>query len=340
MTQAADALDTTRLQPYLASRIDGFRPILDCRKFAGGQSNPTYLLRTASRHYVLRRKPAGLLLKSAHAVEREYRVIQALAHTAVPVPRVYCLCEDESVIGSAFYVMEYMEGRIFWNGALPEQTPAERAVVYEAMVGVLAAMHSVDLGAVGLSDYGKPGNYFARQISRWSEQYKTTATEVNPAMDRLIEWLPRNMPADDGRVALNHGDYRIDNLMFHPQEPRVVAVLDWELSTLGHPWADLAYQCMQWRLPTDAAIPGLGGLDRAALGIPTEEEYVARYCALTGIEDIPHWDFYIIFSFFRIAAILQGIKKRALDGNASSQKATDYGNLARPISEMAAALLT
>jgi aminoglycoside phosphotransferase (APT) family kinase protein len=334
-----DSLDTTRLQSYLASQIAGFGQIRQCSKFAGGQSNPTYLLSTDTRQYVLRRKPAGLLLKSAHAVEREFRVIQALGPTAVPVPHAYCLCEDEGVIGSAFYVMEYMQGRIFWNGALPEHTPAGRAEMYEAMVGVLAAMHQVDLPAVGLADYGKPGNYFARQISRWSEQYQTTATEPNPAMDQLIAWLPRNLPADDGRVALNHGDYRIDNLMFHPTAPRVLAVLDWELSTLGHPWADLAYQCMQWRLPTDAAIPGLGGLDRAALGIPTEEAYVARYCALTGIAEIPNWDFYIIFSFFRIAAILQGIKKRALDGNASSKKATDYGNLARPISEMAAALL-
>ena len=339
MTDNADTLDTACLQAYLAERIADFGQIQSCSKFAGGQSNPTYLLTTSSRPYVLRRKPPGLLLKSAHAVDREFRVIQALGDTAVPVPRVYCLCDDESVIGSMFYVMEFVQGRIFWDGALPEQTPAQRGAMYEAMVQVLAAMHSVDLGPIGLSDYGRPGNYFARQISRWSEQYQTTATEVNPAMDRLIEWLPRNLPVDDGQVALNHGDYRIDNLVFHPTEPRVLAVLDWELSTLGHPWADLAYQCMQWRLPVDAAIPGLGGLDRAALGIPSEKAYVARYCELNGIREIPNWDFYIVFSFFRLAAILQGIKKRALDGNASSQKATAYGNLARPISEMAAALL-
>ena len=339
MAATTDTLDIAALQTCLAARIAGFGQLLSAEKFAGGQSNPTYLLKTDGARYVLRRKPAGLLLKSAHAVDREYRVMQALGSTAVPVPRMFCLCEDEGVIGSMFFVMEFIEGRIFWDGSLPGQTPAERGAIYAAMVTVLAAMHSVDLNAVGLADYGRPGNYFARQISRWSEQYQTTATEANPAMDRLMEWLPRNMPADDGRVALNHGDYRIDNLVFHPTEPRVLAVLDWELSTLGHPWADLAYQCMQWRLPVDAAIPGLGGLDRAALGIPSEADYVARYCALTGIEGIPNWDFYIVFSFFRLAAILQGIRKRALDGNASSQKASDYGNLARPLSEMAAALL-
>ncbi len=339
MAEAAETLDTTALQSWLGGRIAGFGQLQRCSKFAGGQSNPTYLLTTSSSQYVLRRKPAGLLLKSAHAVDREYRVIQALGATAVPVPLAYCLCDDDRVIGSMFYVMEFVPGRIFWDGALPDQNPQQRGAFYEAMVTVLAAMHSVDLHKVGLADYGRPGNYFARQISRWSEQYQTTATEANPAMDRLIEWLPRNLPADDGRVALNHGDYRIDNLVFHPSEPRVLAVLDWELSTLGHPWADLAYQCMQWRLPVDAAIPGLGGLDREALGIPSEAAYVARYCALTGIASIPDWDFYIVFSFFRLSAILQGIKKRALDGNASSQKATAYGNLARPISEMAAAML-
>ncbi len=339
MTPANDTLDTARLQHYLAGQIPDFSTLLECSKFSGGQSNPTYLLRTPERQYVLRRKPAGVLLKSAHAVDREYRVIKALGPTAVPVPQVYCLCEDEGVIGSMFYVMEFMDGRIFWDGALPAQSPPERTAIYDASVSVLAALHSVDVDQVGLGDYGKPGNYFARQIKRWSEQYLATATEDNPAMNRLMHWLPNNMPADDGRVALAHGDYRIDNLVFHTQESRVLAVLDWELSTLGHPWADLAYQCMHWRLAPDAAIPGLGGLDRAALGIPSEAAYVARYCALTGIDSIPDWDFYIIFSFFRIAAILQGVKMRALDGNASSKKARDYGNLARPISEMAAAML-
>lgn len=339
MSEAVDTLNIANLQGYLAANIADFGTIQECSKFAGGQSNPTFMIRTEKSKYVLRRKPPGQLLKSAHAVDREYRVMKALAATDVPVPRMYVLCEDDSVIGSMFYVMEFMEGRIFWNAALPEQSHAERRAIYDEMARVLAAMHTVDLDGVGLSDYGRPGNYFARQIKRWSEQYRASETEPQPAMEKLMAWLPANMPADDGQVALNHGDYRIDNLMFHPAEPRVVAVLDWELSTLGHPWADLAYQCMQLRLPPDAAIPGLGGLDREALGIPSEEEYVARYCQLTGIDTIPNWNFYIVFSFFRLAAILQGVYKRALDGNASSKKAMDYGALAGPTAEMAAALI-
>jgi aminoglycoside phosphotransferase (APT) family kinase protein len=339
-TAAVDTLDVERLQAYLAPRIPGFGAIDECSKFAGGQSNPTFLLRSGASKYVLRRKPPGLLLKSAHAVDREYRVMQALAASAVPVPKMFALCADDSVIGSMFYVMEFVEGRILWNGALPDLDNAGRAAMYEEMVRVLAALHTVDLDRAGLRDFGRPGNYFLRQVSRWSEQYRASETEPNPAMDALIEWLGRNIPADDGRVALNHGDYRIDNLIFHPSEPKVLAVLDWELSTLGHPWADLAYQCMQLRIPPDAAIPGLGGIDRRALGIPSEEEYVARYCALTGIDAIPNWNFYIVFSFFRLAAILQGVLKRALDGNASSKKALGHGALARLLSEMAVALIS
>jgi aminoglycoside phosphotransferase (APT) family kinase protein len=339
MSNAVDALDVENLQKYLQKEIPDFGTIQECTKFAGGQSNPTFLLRTEKSKYVLRRKPPGELLKSAHAVDREYRVMKALGATDVPVPKMYVLCDDDSVIGSMFYVMEFIDGRIFWNGALPEQTPAERRAIYDEMVRVLAAMHTVDLEKVGLSDYGKPGNYFARQIDRWTRQYRASETDKKPAMEKLMEWLPANMPADDGRVALNHGDYRVDNVVFHPTESRILAVLDWELSTLGHPWADLAYQCMQLRLPPDAAIPGLGGLDRKALGIPTEEEYVARYCELTGIREIPNWNFYIIFSFFRLAAILQGVYKRALDGNASSKKATDYGALAGPCAELAVAMI-
>lgn len=288
---------------------------------------------------MLRRKPAGVLLKSAHAIDREYRVMQALQDSAVPVPKMLLLCTDDSVIGAMFYVMEFVSGTIYWNGALPGLAPAQRGAVYAEMVRVLAALHQVDLQARGLSDYGRPGNYFARQISRWTEQYRASATEANPAMEAVMAWLPAHLPADDGRVALCHGDYRIDNLMFDAQQPRVLALLDWELSTLGHPWADLAYQCAQLRLPADCAIPGLGGLDRQALGLPSEADYVARYCALMGLEQIPDWDFYIIFSLFRFSAILQGIQQRALQGNASSQKASDYGNLARPLSEMAAAML-
>jgi aminoglycoside phosphotransferase (APT) family kinase protein len=327
------------LQRYLHDRIPDLGQIQSCEKFSSGQSNPTFLITTDTQRLVLRRKPAGVLLKSAHAVDREYRVMKALQTTAVPVPKMHLLCEDECVIGSVFYVMEFVQGTIYWNGALPELSAPQRGAVYEEMVRVLAALHQVDLPSAGLSDYGKPGNYFARQISRWTEQYRASATEVNPAMEAVIEWLAPHLPADDARVALCHGDYRIDNLMFHPSQPRVVALLDWELSTLGHPWADLAYQCAQLRLPADCAIPGLGGLDRQALGIPSEQDYVARYCALMGIENIAHWNFYIVFSLFRFSAILQGIQKRALQGNASSQKATDYGNLARPISEIAAAML-
>jgi len=341
MTEATvDTLDTKRLQPYLAAHIAGFGDIDACEKFAGGQSNPTFLLRSGAKEYVLRKKPPGQLLKSAHAVDREFRVMRALADTAVPVPRMELLCADETVIGSMFYVMEFVHGRILWNGALPDANNSERRAMYDEMVRVLAALHRVDLDKTGLRDFGRPGNYFARQLRRWSEQYRASITEPNPAMDALIEWLEKNLPADDGRVALNHGDYRIDNVIFHPTEARILAVLDWELSTLGHPWADLAYQCMQLRIAPDAAIPGLGGIDRAALGIPSEEAYVARYCELTGIDAIPNWNFYIVFSFFRLAAILQGVLKRALDGNASNKKALGHGALSKPLTEMALRLIS
>ncbi len=340
MSQAVDQLDTARLEPYLVEHIGGFGRIAECRKFAGGQSNPTFQITAEDgRQYVLRRKPPGKLLKSAHAVDREYRVMHALRDTDVPVPRMHVLCEDEDIIGSMFYVMDFVEGRINWNGALPEATAEERGAMYQEMARVLAAIHSVDLEASGLSDFGRPGNYFARQLSRWSKQYYASETEKNPAMDTLIAWLEKNIPEDDGRVSLIHGDYRIDNLIFHPQEPRVLAVLDWELSTLGHPWADIAYQCMQLRLPQDAAIPGLGDVDRKSLGIPTEEEYVAEYCRRMGIDSIPNWNVYVVFSYFRLAAILQGILKRALDGNASSDQAFEYGHMARPLSEAAVKLI-
>jgi aminoglycoside phosphotransferase (APT) family kinase protein len=338
-TTAVDTLDLNRLQDYLRKTIAGFQTLEAADKFAGGQSNPTFLLKSGERQFVLRRKPPGQLLKSAHAVDREYRVMKALEHTPVPVPKMFTLCADESVIGSMFYVMEFVEGRILWNGALPESTPAQRAAMYDAMVNVLAALHTVDLNKTGLTDFGKPGNYFARQVSRWGEQYKASETEPNPAMDKLVAWLQNNIPEDDGKIALIHGDYRIDNLIFHPAEPKILAVLDWELSTLGHPWADLAYQCMQLRIPSDAAIPGLGDIDRTTLGLPNEADYVARYCQLTGISEIPNWNFYIVFSFFRLAAILQGVLKRALDGNASSKKALGHGALSRPLTEMAVQLI-
>ena len=303
---------------YLAGAVPGFGRLTGARKFPGGQSNPTFLVDATGGRFVLRRKPPGQLLKSAHAVDREHRVMAALAGSAVPVPRVFALCEDEAVIGSAFYVMEYLEGRIFWDAVLPDLGPDERAAVYDAMNATLAALHRVDPAAVGLADFGRPGSYFARQTARWSGQYRASQTDPLPEMDALIAWLEGAMPADDGRVALVHGDFRLDNLVFAPDAPRVLAVLDWELATLGHPFADLAYQCMQWRLPPDSALPGLGGVDRRALGLPAEEEYVAAYCARMGLPGIPGWRFYLAFSFFRLAAILQGVYRRALDGNASN----------------------
>ncbi|MFT7404589.1 phosphotransferase [Zhongshania sp.] len=338
MADAFD-LDIAALTAYLEAHIDGFKGPLTAEKFAGGQSNPTYLIAAASGKYVLRRKPPGELLKSAHAVDREFRVMQALATTEVPVPKMRVLCDDSSVIGSMFYVMDYLDGRIFWDAALPEQTPAERGAIYDAMNKVLADLHNVDVDKVGLSDYGKPGNYFERQIGRWTKQYRASETETLPAMEELIVWLNDNLPADDGLVCINHGDFRLDNMMFSHHGSEVLALLDWELSTLGHPYADLAYQCMQLRIPSGAAIPGLGGADRGALGIPTEQAYVRQYCERRGIAGIDNWVFYLAFAFFRLSAILQGVYKRALDGNASSQKALDYGGLAAPLAELGLALI-
>jgi aminoglycoside phosphotransferase (APT) family kinase protein len=332
-------LDIATLTAYLEANIDGFKGPLTAEKFAGGQSNPTYLIAAASGKYVLRRKPPGELLKSAHAVDREFRVMRALMTSEVPVPKMRVLCDDDSVIGSMFYVMDYLDGRIFWNAALPEQTPAERGAIYGAMNQVLADLHNVDVNKVGLSDYGKPGNYFERQIGRWTKQYRASETETLPAMEELIAWLNDNLPADDGLVCINHGDFRLDNMMFSHHGSDVLALLDWELSTLGHPYADLAYQCMQLRIPSDAAIPGLGGTDRSALGIPTEQAYVRQYCDRRGISGIDNWVFYLAFAFFRLSAILQGVYKRALDGNASSQKALDYGGLAAPLAELGLALI-
>jgi len=322
---------------WLEQNVEGFEGPATLEKFKGGQSNPTFRLNAASGSYVLRRQPPGKLLKSAHAVDREYRVMQALAGTDVPVPRVYSLCEDRDVIGSLFYVMEFAQGRIFWNAALPElDSCAQRAAVYDEMNRVLAALHKVDPAAVGLEEYGKPGNYFARQLTRWTGQYRASELRKISAMEELIAWLEQSRPPDDGRVALVHGDYRLDNLVFHPSEPRMIAVLDWELSTLGHPFADLAYQCMQLRMPAQqAATPGLGGLDRESLGIPSEADYVARYCQRTGIDGIDHWTFYLAFSFFRLAAIIQGVAKRAVDGNASNTRAAELGQWVEPLAEMA-----
>jgi len=316
--QAATHLDTERLGPYLGAHVSGFGRLIGAEQFAGGQSNPTFLITSTEGRFVLRRKPPGTLLKSAHAIDREYRVMAALAHTDVPVPRVLHLCEDESIIGSMFYVMDYVEGRIFWDGKLPDLQPAERSAIYDSMNAALAALHQVDHPAVGLADYGKPGSYFERQIARWAGQYRASETHPIREMDELITWLERHTPEDDGRVSLVHGDYRLDNMIFEPAGTRILAVLDWELSTLGHPLADLAYQCMQWRLPSEGAFRGLGGIDRKAHGIPTEAEYVELYCRRTGTDVISNWPFYLAFSFFRLAAILQGVYKRSLDGNASN----------------------
>ncbi|MCZ6829147.1 MAG: phosphotransferase [Gammaproteobacteria bacterium] len=333
-------LDTSTLQGYLEDYIPGFSGQIVAEKFPGGQSNPTFKLTAGEQQYVLRRKPPGELLKSAHAVDREYKVISALQDTDVPVAKTFCLCEDEDIIGSIFYVMEYMDGRVFWDSALPELDSNEaRAAIYDEMNRVLAALHNVNVDAVGLSDFGKPGNYFERQVGRWTKQYRASETGHSPAMETLIEWLPANMPADDGTVSLVHGDFRNDNLMFHTTDPRIIAVLDWELSTLGHPLADLSYQCMAWALPAGGGISGLGGVDRTAVGLPSDEEYIAAYCARTGREGIENWNFYLVFCFFRLAAILQGVKKRSLIGTASSSEAKNRGAMVEPLAEAGVSLI-
>jgi len=298
-------------------------------QFKGGQSNPTFLVCAGGRRFVVRRKPPGNLLPSAHAVDREYRVITALGATDVPVPRTYVLCEDDAVIGTAYYVMDYVEGRIFWEATLPGFSPKERAGVYDAMNDAIARLHRVDPAAIGLSDYAKPGNYFARQIARWSKQYLASETEPIDAMHRLMDWLPQHVPSGD-ETAVVHGDYRIDNIVFHPSEPKVIALLDWELSTLGHPLADFAYNCMQWRLAR-----GLAGVDLPSLGIPSEADYVAAYCRRTGRDRIEHWDFCLAFNMFRSAAILQGIAGRVVQGTAASAHAVETASMARPIAERA-----
>jgi aminoglycoside phosphotransferase (APT) family kinase protein len=334
-----NTIDEKKLASYLEGQIPGFKGPMTLEKFAGGQSNPTFRVEAASGKYVLRRKPPGKLLKSAHAVDREFRVIKALAGTDVPVAAAHHLCEDDEVIGSAFYVMGFVDGPIYWDPSLPEFDNVGRAAMYDEMNRVLAAIHSVDLEAVGLGDFGKPGSYFERQLSRWTSQYRASETESIEAMERLIPWLAENLPPDDGRVSLVHGDYRLDNMIFSADGPSVLAVVDWELSTLGHPFADLAYQCMQWRMPNRGNMRGLAGLDRKGSGIPTEEEYIAAYAERMGIGGIPHWTFYLAFSFFRLAAITQGIKKRALDGTASSDRAHEMGSFTRPLAEAAVQII-
>ena len=329
-------LPLDRLETWMRGHIDGFRGPLAAEQFEGGQSNPTFKLLSGAGCYVLRRKPAGQLLPSAHAVDREYRVMRALSGTAVPVPEVYALCEDDSVIGSAFYVMEFVDGRIFWDPRLPGCSTAERRAMFQSMNTVIAALHSVDYVKLGLAEFGRPGNYMARQVARWSRQYQASETAKQPAMDRLIEWLPRHLPPE-GEARIVHGDYRIDNLIFHATEPRVIGVLDWELSTIGDPLADFAYHAMAWRV-TPELFRGLAGVDLAALGIPSEDEYVAAYGARTGRGRTPDWEFYMVYSLFRLAAIMQGIAKRAIDGTAASREADELGRLARPVGEQAWAL--
>jgi aminoglycoside phosphotransferase (APT) family kinase protein len=328
-------LDTKRLQEYLAGSVHGFTGPLEVKQFRGGQSNPTYLLRAASGQYVMRRKPPGNLLKSAHAVDREFCVISALHRVGFPVPKPLLLCEDESVAGTMFFVMEFVEGRVFWDLDLPGLEHDERAAIYDNVNQTIADLHNLDYSALGLADYGKPGNYFARQISRWSKQYAASETSDIPAMNRLIEWLPQNIPGDDSS-SIVHGDFRLDNMILHPTEPRVIAVLDWELSTIGHPIGDFTYHLMSWQMP-DLGIgsAGLKNADLGVLGIPAEEDYVALYCERTGRSGgIPDRDFYAAYNFFRIAAILQGIAGRVRDGTAASVHAAKTAQAVAPLAEL------
>jgi aminoglycoside phosphotransferase (APT) family kinase protein len=334
---ARQGFDVDALDAWLRQHVDGYQGgPLGVEQFKGGQSNPTFRLTAGRQRYVLRTKPgpAARLLPSAHAIDREFRVMKALHGTGFPVPRQYALCMDEAIIGRAFYVMECVEGRVLWDQSLPGMTPAERGAIYDELNRVIARLHTVDYGAIGLADYGKPGNYFARQIERWTKQYLASQTEPIEAMDRLIEWLPRHIPPGDD-TSIVHGDFRLDNMIFHPTEPRILAVLDWELSTLGHPAADFSYHCMSWHIPP-GKFRGIGGLDLEALGIPALDEYVARYCERTGrtirAED---FDFYLAYNMFRLAGIMQGIMKRYVDGTASSAQALENGKAARPMAEMA-----
>jgi len=340
---ASHAFDTAALEAHLQQHLRGFAGPLTVEQFKGGQSNPTYKLITPACAYVMRTKPgpAAKLLPSAHAVEREFRVMQALAGTGVPVAQMHVLCEDESVIGRAFYVMEFMDGRVLWDQSLPGMTPAERAAHYAEMNRVMAALHGVDVARAGLADYGKPGNYFERQIGRWSKQFLASITEPIDEMHQLIAWLPTHIPPeamDPAQVSVVHGDFRLDNLVFHKTEPRILAVLDWELSTLGHPLADFSYHCMAWHIPP-GVFRGIGGLDLPALGIPSERDYVARYCQRTGRTNpdalMADWNFYLAYNLFRLASITQGIAKRVVDGTAASAQARATGAATRTLAQMA-----
>ncbi len=314
-------IDEAALARWLAAQVEGYGGPLSVVQFKGGQSNPTYRLDTPGCAYVLRRKPFGKLLPSAHAVDREFRIISALHAQGFPVPRPYALCTDDTVIGAAFYIMAMVEGRVLWDGSLPDQSRADRGATYDAMTATLARLHQFDPASIGLADYGKPGNYFARQIDRWTRQYRASETETIAAMDRLIEWLPRTVPQQE-RVSIVHGDYRIDNMIFAAATPQVAAILDWELSTLGDPLADFTYYLMNWALPRDGRA-GIGGVDLSAAGIPTLEQTAERYCALTGRSGIPDLNWYFAYNLFRITAILQGIAGRMRDGTAASARAAE-----------------
>ena len=305
---------------------------LSLKPLTGGQSNPTFLLDSGSQRLVLRKKPPGPLLPSAHAVDREYRVMQALRNTDVPVPKMFAYSDDTSVVGTPFYLMEFLEGRVFVDQSLPGMSKEERGEIYREMNRVMAALHQVDPNAVGLGDFGRAGNYFSRQIARWSRQYQESRTEDIDALHSLIEWLPQNIPEGD-QTTIVHGDYRLDNLVFHPTKPVALGVLDWELCTLGHPLADFAYHCMSWHIPA-SLWRGIGGLDLEALGIPSEQAYVKQYSEVTGFSGIEHWDFYIAYNLFRMAAILQGIARRAVDGTAAASDAIETGSKARPLAEI------
>jgi aminoglycoside phosphotransferase (APT) family kinase protein len=333
------AFDEAALARWMAAHVDGFGGALRVEQFKGGQSNPTFLLEAGGRRYVMRRKPAGQLLPSAHAVDREFRVISALARTDVPVAKAYALCEDASVIGAMFYIMEYVEGRVLWDPALPGMTPDQRRAHFDELGRVIAALHAVDPMAVGLADYGKPGNYIERQVGRWTRQYRAAETERIEAVERLIEWLPARIPPGD-ETRIVHGDYRFDNVIFHPAEPRILAVLDWELSTLGHPLVDFAYHCMTWHMAHGEGSRGLGGVDLVSLAIPSESEYLQWYLERTGRPQPSRedWVYFLVFGMFRLVGIVQGIKQRALQGNASNAQAMQAGSRVRPLAEQAWAL--
>lgn len=333
--RAAHRFDEEQLLDFLTSHVEGFTGPLQVSQFKGGQSNPTYKLSTDSGQYVLRRKPPGKLLKSAHAVDREFRVISALYRAGFPVPRPLVLCEEDAVIGTTFFVMEYVEGRIFWDLDLPGLEVDERAAIYDNVNETIATLHNTDFAAIGLGDYGKPGNYFSRQISRWSGQYRASETGVVKAMDALIDWLPENIP-DDESASIVHGDFRLDNMIVHPTEPRVIAVLDWELSTIGHPLADFTYHLMTWQMPKiGIGSVGLAGKDLKELGIPDEEAYLQQYCRRTGrVDGIPDRNFYSAFNFFRLAAILQGIAGRVRDGTAASAHAAEAVKAVEPLAAL------